>query len=154
LLWCELMIPEFDSNGNLPPGVYFCEWQEFKERFGKTRRRVLLMAGLEMAMQELKTAGCRVIYINGSFVTSEPNPGDFDACYDNETVDIENLRINAPRLLNHYDRAGQKAKYKGEIFPSNQPVGSYGDNSFNFFQCDRRGNKKGIIAIDLMRWEP
>jgi len=57
------------------------------------------------------------------------------------------------RLLNHYDRAGQKAKYRGEIFPSQQPIGNYGSNSFEFFQRDRKGNVKGIIAIDLMRWE-
>lgn len=148
------MIPDFEENGNLPPGVHFCEWEEFQERFATTRRRVQLIAGLFMVMQELKAAGCRSIYINGSFVTSKPDPRDFDACYDNETVDTDYLRINAPRLLNHYDRAGQKAKYKGEIFPSNQRVGNYGDNSFDFFQSDRQRNKKGIIAIDLIRWEP
>ncbi|MBD2776008.1 DUF6932 family protein [Iningainema tapete] len=148
------MIPEFDENGNLPPGVHWAEWEEFVERFSTNFKRQQMIDGLFLTMTQLKAAGCRTIYINGSFVTIEPNPGDFDACYDNETVDIDYLRINAPRLLNHYDRAGQKAKYKGEIFPSNQPVGSYGDNSFEFFQSDRRGNRKGIIAIDLMRWEP
>jgi len=25
------VIPEFDENGNLPPGVHFCEWEEFEE---------------------------------------------------------------------------------------------------------------------------
>jgi hypothetical protein len=50
-------------------------------------------------------------------------------------------------------RARQKAKYREEIFPSQQPVGNYGSNSFEFFQSDRRGNVKGIIAIDLIRWE-
>ncbi|MFB2893899.1 hypothetical protein ACE1CI_13390 [Aerosakkonemataceae cyanobacterium BLCC-F50] len=148
------MIPEFDENGNLPPGVHFCEWEEFQQRFGTNFTRQRMIYGLKLAMTQLKAAGCRTIYIDGSFVTREPKPGDFDACYDNETVDIENLRINAPKLLNHYDRNGQKAKYKGEIFPCNQPVGDYGINSFDFFQADRRGNKKGIIAIDLIRWEP
>jgi hypothetical protein len=28
------MIPDFDENGNLPPGIYFCNWNEFKKRFG------------------------------------------------------------------------------------------------------------------------
>ena len=147
------MIPEFDENGNLPSGVHICEWEEFKERFGYNGRRRLLISGLEMAMQDLQAAGCRVIYVNGSFTTIKSDPGDFDACYDSETVDNDYLRVNAPRLFNHHDRAGQKARYKGEIFPSNQPVGNYGDNSFEFFQTDRRRNKKGIIAIDLMRWE-
>ncbi len=86
---------------------------------------------------------------------------DFDACYDacggrshRETVDMDNLRVNAPRLFNHDNRDAQKAKYRGEIFPSDQPVGNYGDNSFEFFQKDRRHRKKGIIAIDLLRWSP
>lgn len=105
-------------------------------------------------MTQLKAAGARTIYIDGSFVTREPNPNDFDACYDRETVDREYLRMNAPRLFNHYDRNAQKAKYRGEIFPSDEPVGNYGDNSFEFFQTDRDQNKKGIIGIDLMRWEP
>ena len=113
-----------------------------------------MIDGLELVMTQLKAAGCRTIYINGSFVTSEPEPNDFDACYDRETVDMDHLRVNAPRLFNYSDRNAQKAKYKGEIFPSDQPVGNYGDNSFEFFQKDRRHRKKGIIAIDIMRWEP
>ncbi len=32
MLGCEKVIPESDENGNLPPGVYFCEWEEFQER--------------------------------------------------------------------------------------------------------------------------
>ena len=148
------MIPEFDENGNLPPGVHFCEWEEFEERFGTNFKRENLIRGLKLAMTQLKAAGARTIYIDGSFVTIEPNPNDFDACYDRETVDMNNLRINAPRLFNHYDRNAQKAKYRGEIFPSDQAVGNYGDNSLDFFQTDRDKNKKGIIAIDLMRWQP
>jgi len=147
------MIPEFDENGNLPPGVHFCDWQEFVERFGTNNTRRRMIAGLQLAMTQLTAAGCRTIYINGSFVTIKPNPQDFGACYDNETVDIDYLRINAPRLLNHYDRAGQKAKYRGEIFPSQQAIGNYGINSFELFQRDRQQNVKGIIAIDLTTFE-
>ncbi len=148
------MIPEFDENGNLPPGVHFCEWEEFVDRFGTSDLRLRLMRGLQMAMQQLKAAGCRTIYINGSFVTSKSDPGDFDACWDWEDVDINYLRREAPKLLNFYDRAGQKAKYKGEIFRADQPVGDYGLISLEFFQRDRNLNAKGIIAIDLLRWNP
>jgi hypothetical protein len=61
------------------------------------------------------------------------------------------LRVNAPILFDHHNRNTQKLKYQGEIFPSDEPVENYGDNSFYFFQTDRDKNKKGIIAIDLMR---
>jgi hypothetical protein len=147
------VIPEFDKNGNLPPGVHWAEWEEFKERFGTNLTRQRMIIGLELAMTQLKAAGCRTIYINGSFVTSKQKPKDFDACYDDDTVDTNYLRMYAPKLLNHYDRNGQKAKYKGELFPANQPVGNYGLNSFELFQRDRQQNRKGIIAIDLLRWE-
>lgn len=148
------MIPEFDENGNLPPGVYFCEWEEFKERFGNSFKRERMINGLELAITQLKAAGCRIIYINGSFVTSEPSPNDFDACYDNDTVNIDYLRKNAPRLINSFDRQAQKSKYQGEFFRSDEPVGDLGLNSFEFFQRDRMQNRKGIIAIDLVRWKP
>jgi hypothetical protein len=154
VLRCEKVIPEFDENGNLPPGVHFCEWEEFIERFGTNDRRLLLMRGLQMAMEQLKAANCRTIYINGSFVTIKPDPRDFDACWDREDVDYDYLRKNAPRLLNHWDRSAQKSKYKGEIFPSDQPVGHYDLTSIELFQRDRQLNPKGLIAIDLLRWNP
>lgn len=154
MLGFEKVIPNFDENGNLPPGVYFCEWEEFKERFGNSFKRERMINGLELAMTQLKAAGCRIIYINGSFVTSEPSPNDFDACYDNDTVYLDYLRKNAPRLINSFDRQAQKSKYKGEIFRSDEPVGDLGLDSFEFFQRDRMQNRKGIIAIDLVRWEP
>jgi hypothetical protein len=34
------------------------------------------MSGLRKAMEQLKIAGCRTIYIDGSFVTIKPDPGD------------------------------------------------------------------------------
>lgn len=147
------MIPPFNDNGNLPPGIHLVEWSEFKERFGTTPKRLRMIQGLQTAMEQLKAAGCRTIYINGSFVTIKPNPNDFDACWDRDDVDIDYLRINAPTLLNFYDRAAQKAKYRGEVFPSDEPVDE-GTISIEFFQRDREQNPKGIIAIDLLRWEP
>jgi len=146
------MIPDFDENGNLPPGIHWATWEEFIHRFGTTQRRLRLITGLELAMEQLQAAGCRSVYINGSFVTSKPDPNDFDACWDREDVDTDYLRTHAPRLFNYLDRDAQKATYKGEIFPSDQPVGIYSLVSLDFFQRDRRGNKKGIIAIDLLRW--
>lgn len=41
------MIPEFDENGNLPPGIHFCSWSEFKEKFGYNTRRNTLISGIE-----------------------------------------------------------------------------------------------------------
>lgn len=44
------MIPEFDENGNLPPGVYWAEWDEFEQRFSYNPTRRRLINGLKLAM--------------------------------------------------------------------------------------------------------
>ncbi|MBD2196182.1 MULTISPECIES: DUF6932 family protein [Calothrix] len=147
------MIPEFDENGNLPPGVHFCNWNELKERFGYNLRRRNLINGIEEVLTLLKAARCRTAYLNGSFVTSKLNPQDFDMCWDRDDVDVEYLKKNARLLLNFYNSAAQKARYGGEIYPSDQPVDE-SIMSIEFFQRDRQQNQKGIIAINLWEWEP
>jgi hypothetical protein len=150
------MIPEFDESGILPSGVHWAEWSEFQETFGANLTRQRMIDGLELAMTQLKAAGCRTIYIDGSFVTSKQKPGDFDACWEDNGVDIKYLESIAPTLFNFaLRRAEQKIKYKGEIFPSNYPANDSGTAYIDFFQFDTRTNtRKGIIAIDLQRWKP
>jgi hypothetical protein len=62
VLRCEQAIPDFDLNGNLPPGVHFCEWQEFQEKFATNLARQRMIKGLELAISQLQKAGCRTIY--------------------------------------------------------------------------------------------
>ena len=149
-----MSIPDFDQWGNLPPGVYFCTWDEFIDRFQTNLHRARLIQGLIKAMIILKTAGCRTIYINGSFVTQKPKPNDFDACWETDGVDFNYILNNAPELLDFYDkRMKQKIKYKGELFPIDMLADGGDLNFFELFQIDQIQNRKGIIAIDLMRWD-
>lgn len=106
------------------------------------------MAGLRLALENLKAASCRTAYLNGSFVTSKEIPNDYDACWDETGVDPEALD---PVLLT-FDpgRATQKAKYMGELFPASIIADTRGLSFFEFFQTDKdTGQPKGIIAIDL-----
>ncbi|MBO1350610.1 MAG: hypothetical protein EBE86_025985 [Hormoscilla sp. GUM202] len=149
------MIPEFDENGNLPPGIHFCEWEEFKERFGTNLTRDRLIKGLSRAMTQLKAAGCRIIYIDGSFVTSKGKPKDYDACWENDGITLEYLKSIDPVLYNlAIGSSEQKNRYGGDIFPASYPADEAGNSYLDFFQLDSRTNiRKGIIAIDLQRWE-
>ena len=149
------MIPEFDENGNLPPGIHFCEWEEFKERFSTTVPRQRLLKGLLRAMMKLKAAGCRMIYIDGSFVTSETRPQDYDACWEDDGITLGDLKSIDPVLYNlAIGSSEQKNRYGGDIFPASYPADEAGNNYLDFFQFDTRTNvRKGIIAIDLQRWE-
>ena len=148
------MLPLFSANGKLPPGIHTCTWEEFVARFGTTRHRLNLIAGLNIAMKQLKAAGCPMVYVDGSFVTNKLVSGDFDACWEANGVDIGKLKSIAPALLN-FDakRASQKAEYGGELFPAGWPADSAGNLFLDFFQMDRDGKPKGIISIDLVRWK-
>ncbi len=142
------MIPPFDRRGTLPPGVHEASWPEFAERFGGIPRRRLLLAGLKAAVLNLQGAGCPLVYVDGSFVTSKPEPGDFDACWSVSGVRPELLD---PVLLDFSDgRAAQKAKFRGELFPAELPEGLSGRTFLEFFQTDKEtGLSKGIVALDL-----
>lgn len=82
------MIPPFDTNGNLPPGLHWATWEEIVERFGGTERRNELLAGLGRVLDALRDAGCGVAYVDGSFVTAKLRPGDFDGCWEPDGVDL------------------------------------------------------------------
>ena len=93
-------------------------------------------------------AGCRTVYLNGSFVTSKTFPNDYDACWEEAGVDPAALD---PVLLT-FDpgRATQKAKYMGELYPASIIADAEGLSFLEFFQTDKdTGMPKGILAIDL-----
>ncbi len=144
------MIPDLDAAGNLPPGVHSCTWQEFEQRFATTRHRRELLNGLRRALIELKAAGCATAYIDGSFVTEKKVPADYDGCWDPRGVVLSKLDPVLQDLDN--GRARQKAKYRGELFPSTWGESGSGGTFLDFFQVDRAtGEAKGILALDLQR---
>ena len=78
------MIPGFEQliTGQkyrfLPCGIIKASWIEFYNRFNTSQRRIMLLNGLLIMLQELRIANCQSVKIDGSFVTSKPRPSDFD----------------------------------------------------------------------------
>jgi hypothetical protein len=142
------MIPEFDKQGNLPPGIYYATWDAIMTRYATNTRRRDQLEGLLEALRSLKAAGCTTAYLDGSFVTTKEHPGDFDACWESTGVDAARLD---PELLDFSNaRAAQKARYGGECFPVEVAAEPSGTTFLDYFQRDRdTGQPKGVIAIDL-----
>lgn len=132
----------------LPRGIHFATLAEVKARFASNPKRRDQFRGFVAALTNLRGAGCRRAFLDGSFVTAKPRPGDFDACWDPTGVNPDLLD---PVLLSfENNRAAQKAKYLGELFPSTIPADRAGTIFIEFFQVDRfTGAPKGIVAIDL-----
>ena len=101
--------------------------------------------GLKSALDSLKSAGCTIVYLDGSFVTSKEQPGDFDGCWESSGVDFQ--RVD-PILIDPIDlrngRKKQKMKFLGELLPDDDT-----HRFLDFFQKDREQRDKGIVRIDL-----
>jgi hypothetical protein len=142
-----MAIPNFEDNGNLPPGIYSATWKEVEESLGFNPRRRALLSGLKQACKNLKLAGCCKIYIGGSFATSKTHPGDFDVCWKDDNVDLKLLSELDPVLQDFsHKRAAQKLKYGGEFFLAGTIADAQGQTYLDFFQRDRNGSPKGMEA--------
>ena len=76
------MIPEFNEDGYLPPGIYEASFEEVKNRFGFSRKRQKLLQGMSFLLEQCRILHCDILYLDGSFVTKKLNPSDYDACWD------------------------------------------------------------------------
>ncbi|WP_244466984.1 DUF6932 family protein [Devosia geojensis] len=132
----------------LPPGAHAASLEDVAAAFATNAWRRELFDGLVLASGKLRLAGCPAIYLDGSYVTGKPRPGDFDACWDPTGVDPAKLDPVFLEFAN--GRAAQKAAFKGEFFPSSMMCVDVGQAFVDFFQLDRfTGKQKGIISIPL-----
>ena len=73
------MLPAFDENGNLPPGIHAGSTKEIAQRFGiGSAEREVEIKELLQFIEWARTAGLRRVIINGSFVTEKVSPNDVD----------------------------------------------------------------------------
>jgi hypothetical protein len=144
------LIPNFQSNGVLPSGIHWSTIEEIKDKLCFSEKRTRLVVGLELAIVSLKRAGCKTIYLDGSFSTSKELPGDIDVCWETDEVDLELLITIEPVLWDFSPgRKPQKEKFGCEFFPA-EAVAEPPEKTFMiFFQQDRDGNPKGIIGLKI-----
>lgn len=147
------MIPSLHVVANspwslLPPGIHPATLDEIRAAFATNARRRDLFDGLVDALGRLRFAGCTIVYVDGSFTSGKPFPGDYDACWDPNGVD--QTRLDAVFLDFDNGRANQKASFKGEFFPSSMICTDIGATFVEFFQRDRfTGGQKGIVSVSL-----
>jgi hypothetical protein len=129
----------------LPPGIHRATLDEVRQAFATTPHRTKLFEGLQRAIAALEAAGCKTLYLDGSFVSAKPHPGDFDGCW--EVVGVDPARLDPVLLDFNGAREAQKAKYGGELFYIGMP-GLF--DFLNFFQIEKfSGKPKGILRVEL-----
>lgn len=146
------MIPEFDpTTGCLPNGEWDATWKEFVLKFNTNAHRAKLTTQLFAGLQVLKVAGCKQVWVNGSFTTEKINPGDVDVLYD-----VQGIRpADLPKTFQ--DKAGRRSFYGGDYIPvdlANHQL-AFPTGLFAFFRGVRDSStKKGIVRIRLNTLPP
>lgn len=72
----------------LPIGIHASTLHEVEQVYSTNPARVRLYEGLVEGAKALAIAGCKNLYLDGSYVSSKRIPGDFDACWDLEGVNL------------------------------------------------------------------
>ena len=73
------MIPPFNENGYLPPGIHKASLDEIAERFGQqSEMRKAQMDSVRWLVDLARRAGFEKVVLNGSFVTAISEPNDVD----------------------------------------------------------------------------
>jgi Family of unknown function (DUF6932) len=176
-------LSRFTSDGLLPSGDHPLTIVELQQSYlvsgegvavpgWDSRWRAQLVDNLELFVRQLWAVGVELVFVNGSFVTNKPHPGDIDVYFECEINQyppiIIGLLQQEPSLpwdltRRPIDRRSGLPKpvmwhvYRVEIFPQftdhPQPTGVHDDsgNGLYFptlFRRDKEtGMPKGVIQI-------
>jgi len=131
------MIPAFDDQGYLPPGIRPATLDEIAERFGnESELRGVEMESLRWLVDLARRAGALRIVVNGSFVTDAYEPNDVDcalliaASYPGDAAADAELQQGLPFIQTELLTQVAFDYYVGTVYGT-----------------DRRGVPKGVIEV-------
>jgi len=141
------MIPDFDRNGNLPPGIHHATFDEVVERFGGIRslKRQQLTGSLRK-FYDFVIDFALGIYINGSYIANKLSPSDVDLVL----VLPSDLQYDPSKLVRLIRIQNHKDMYSLHLFTFFQAQHNKElQHRIRFFREDRNGNPKGIIYVEV-----
>ena len=149
------LIPAFESDtGALPAGNHQATLEQIERRLGFTPRRRWLFKGLSVAVEAFRAAGIEEIYIDGSFCTEKPDPGDIDGYWvepnegvydriDPYWIDFELVFV--PHVRKWKWRMWADHGVEFFIHPAMRATAERGFPEF--FRQDRNGQPRGVIQV-------
>jgi hypothetical protein len=148
-------VPPLMTHGLMPVGVYTCTLEEAGTEFCWNERRREIWDGLTRFLGWLSELGLVLpIYLDGSFVTDKPLPGDVDLVLDLTSATAAQQK--EALFLFYRQRAAIKTEYDVDFCPNLPGAGA---NDFGaFFQYVRAAEanqrnvgpdvRKGILRIE------
>lgn len=140
--------PDFNRNGDLPPGIHRATLAEVIEHFGQsTPQRQIMARRLEhIYTLAVGTGHLGRFIIFGSFVTTKPDPGDVDIfLLMEDTFDVSQISGETVLIFDHVITQN----YEGaSIFWIRRLAVLEGEETtVAYWQLKRDGNQRGIIEV-------
>ena len=133
------MIPPFEDDGYLPPGVHAATLNEIEERFGiGSELRRAQMQSLRWLVELARRAGAQKIIVNGSFVCDRAEPNDVDC--------VLLLDPLYPKDVSAAEELGEGLPFV-EMYLVEPDDYDYFVN--RFFAFDREDRPKGMLEVIL-----
>lgn len=147
------MLPEFDIDGDLPPGIHRATFDEIERRLSRfvvSDRRINLFARFKQLLVMAKRSGIvERLVVGGSFVTSKPEPNDIDVVI---VVDSD-LDFDAltPSQYTVTDRRALRRVLKTEALDiiTVRNGTTRMDLVLEFFQSKRDNKQVGVVEVKL-----
>jgi hypothetical protein len=147
------VLPEFDSDGDLPPGIHRADLVEIEKQFGQfaaSDRRVKLYTKLRQVVEMAKFSGIvQRLILGGSFVTAKTEPNDVDLIVViTKDLEIESLAQSQYVMA---DRDALQRVLKGDDFDVIivREGARRMQTIIEFFQSNRDNKAVGVVEVDL-----
>ena len=140
--------PEFDSNGDLPAGIYQATLAEVIEYFGTgTVQRQVVARRLERIYALASSTGQMARFvIFGSFVTTKPEPGDVDIFLLMEDTFDSNRVVGEVAII--FDHTAAQHYEGASIFWIRRMASIGGEQAtIEYWQIKRDKTQRGIIEV-------
>ena len=145
------MLPDFNTNGDLPPGVYSATLKEIIERFGDRhpQRQEITQRLARICNLARKTGSVQHFLLFGSYVTDKAMPNDIDIVL----IIQDNFRIGScpedARLLFDHARADRDLGASILWIRPSLLILETLDEFIAHWQVKRDQTKRGIVEIIL-----
>ena len=135
---------DFNSQGYLHQTIELT-YEEFRHHFATNPQRIQQIENSLPFFRTLYSCGCRVVYVDGSFVSIKKNPEDIDLCFDFNPLDAELLEKNFPQFFDVNAMGRIRRDLQCHILYFTDTDTRY----FDLFELDRNFNKKGLVKLGL-----
>jgi hypothetical protein len=143
-----MALPEFNADGDLPPGVYPVTLPEALARFGhgSPQRRVVAGRLTHLHRLAVSTGHLARFVVFGSFVTAKADPRDVDVVLVMD--DAFDLAAVAEEVAVVFRHAEADAQLGASVFWATRSGAFGGEQALvEYWQARREGGRRGILEI-------